>query len=66
MYYFVIVYSFNNYKSSLYNLPPDFIDDGSTAKTATRLPLFVNILPKDSMKVLLPDPGGPDKPNQNT
>ena len=36
--------------------------EGSTAKTATLLPSLVSILPSDSMNVLLPAPGGPDKP----
>ena len=37
--------------------------EGSTARTATLWPCPVNILPKASMNVLFPAPGGPDKPD---
>ena len=40
------------------------MDDGSTAKTAIFSPLLVKNLPKLSRKVLLPAPGGPDKPGE--
>lgn len=42
--------------------PPERVDDGSTAKTATRLPCPVSICPKLSIKVDLPTPGVPDSP----
>ena len=42
--------------------PPVRADDGSTARTATRKPCPVSIVPKASMNVDLPTPGVPDKP----
>jgi hypothetical protein len=42
--------------------PPDRVELGSTAKTATRSPCPVSILPKDSINVDLPTPGVPDSP----
>ena len=38
-------------------LPPVRVDDGSTASTATRLPLAVRSLPRASTNVDLPGPG---------
>ena len=53
-------------KLNLFNLslPPFVVDDGSTANTAIFSPLPVKNLPKLSRNVLLPAPGGPDKPIQ--
>ena len=42
--------------------PPVVDDDGSTARTATLWPWSVRNLPKASIKVLLPAPGGPVSP----
>ena len=59
---YIYAYIFQN----LFNLslPPFVVDDGSTANTAIFSPLPVKNLPKLSKNVLLPAPGGPDKPIQ--
>ena len=59
---YIYAYIFHN----LFNLslPPFVLDDGSTANTAIFSPLPVKNLPKLSRNVLLPAPGGPDKPIQ--
>ena len=59
---YIYAYIFQN----LFNLslPPFVVDDGSTANTAIFSPLPVKNLPKLSRNVLLPAPGGPDKPIQ--
>ena len=43
-------------------LPPVRVDDGSTARTATRVPLAVSSLPRASMNVDFPAPGTPVTP----
>jgi|GEM_PF-7036826 len=43
-------------------LPPLRLLLGSMASTATRWPRSVNMVPKPSMKVLLPAPGTPVMP----
>jgi hypothetical protein len=45
--------------------PPDTLDDGSTANTATRWPSLIRYKPKASMKVDLPTPGTPLMPKRN-
>ena len=42
--------------------PPETVDDGSTASTATRWPCAISCSPSASMKVLLPTPGTPEMP----
>ena len=42
--------------------PPERALDGSTARTATRRPCAVSMVPKLSMKVDFPTPGVPDMP----
>lgn len=42
--------------------PPVRVDDGSTARTATRKPSEVSSVPNASMKVDLPTPGTPLMP----
>jgi len=42
--------------------PPDRVELGSTANTATRKPAAVSMQPNASMKVDFPTPGVPDKP----
>ena len=49
-------------KEILKNLPPVPFEDGSTAKIATRYFISVSIVPKHSINVLLPAPGGPESP----
>ena len=44
------------------NQPPVFEEDGSTARTATLCPRAVSCLPRASMNVDFPAPGGPDSP----
>ena len=44
--------------------PPDLIELGSTASTATRSPIPVRYVPKLSIKVDLPTPGVPDRPTR--
>jgi hypothetical protein len=46
--------------------PPDTLDDGSTASTATRWPRSIRNRPSASMKVLLPTPGTPLMPSAAT
>ena len=45
--------------------PPDTLDDGSTASTATRCRCFSRCRPSASMKVDLPTPGTPEMPSRN-
>ena len=45
-------------------LPPETVDEGSTAKTATRWPRLMRCKPKASIKVLLPTPGTPLRPKR--
>ena len=45
-------------------LPREMLLVGSTASTATRLPLSQSILPKHSINVLLPAPGTPVMPTR--
>ena len=45
--------------------PPDRLDDGSTASTATRWPRSISSSPSASMKVLLPTPGTPEMPSRS-
>ncbi len=45
--------------------PPETLDDGSTASTATRWPRSTRYRPSASMKVLLPTPGTPEMPMRN-
>jgi len=45
-------------------LPPEIELDGSIASTATRWPCFVRLVPRASMKVLLPTPGTPVTPTR--
>jgi len=45
--------------------PPDTLDDGSTASTATRCPCWIRCSPSASMNVLLPTPGTPEMPRRN-
>ena len=42
--------------------PPDKVEDGSTARTATLCPLSARCSPNPSMNVDFPAPGGPDIP----
>ena len=42
--------------------PPETVDDGSTASTATRWPRSIRYTPNDSMNVLFPTPGTPLMP----
>ena len=42
--------------------PPDRLDEGSTASTATRWPAAIHCRPSASMKVDLPTPGTPEMP----
>ena len=42
--------------------PPVKFDDGSIAKTPNLKFLFTKNVPKDSIKVDLPTPGGPENP----
>ena len=42
--------------------PPETVDEGSTASTATRCPRSIRYTPNDSMNVLLPTPGTPLTP----
>ena len=42
--------------------PPDLLEVGSTANTATFKPLLINIRPKLSIKVDFPTPGVPVNP----
>ncbi len=44
--------------------PPEILDDGSMASTATLCPASIRYWPKDSMKVDLPTPGGPEMPRR--
>ena len=44
--------------------PPETLDDGSTASTATRWPCAIRYRPSASMKVLLPTPGTPLMPRR--
>ena len=39
--------------------PPVVLEDGSTARTETFKPKFINFIPKDSIKVDFPTPGTP-------
>ena len=39
--------------------PPDSLDEGSIANTATLKPFFIKNSPNDSIKVDLPTPGTP-------
>ena len=45
--------------------PPETVDEGSIASTATRKPSPVKYKPSDSTNVLLPTPGTPDKPSRS-
>ena len=45
--------------------PPDSVEEGSTERTATRSPASVKTSPNASIKVLLPAPGGPERPMRN-
>ena len=45
--------------------PPDTLEEGSTASTATRWPFSIRNTPNDSMKVLLPTPGTPLMPRRS-
>lgn len=45
-------------------LPPDIVDDGSTASTQTLFPALARRTPSASMKVDLPAPGGPMIPRR--
>src|SRR3954471_14265886 len=44
--------------------PPDTVDEGSIASTATRCPLAMRNRPSASTKVLLPTPGTPEMPRR--
>jgi hypothetical protein len=44
--------------------PPEFFDDGSTARTATRRPSRVRLEPSVSISVDLPTPGAPVIPTR--
>ena len=44
--------------------PPDTLDDGSIASTATRCPRSIRSSPSASMKVDLPTPGTPEMPRR--
>ena len=46
--------------------PPERPDDGSTASTASRVPLLDTWHPNASMNVDLPDPGAPEMPSRGT
>jgi hypothetical protein len=45
--------------------PPETLELGSTASTATRSPLAMSCRPRVSMKVDLPTPGTPETPIRN-
>ena len=45
--------------------PPDTVDEGSMASTATRSPRSTRYTPSASMKVLLPTPGTPLMPRRS-
>ena len=44
--------------------PPEILEEGSIASTATRCPLSIKYRPRVSIKVDLPTPGTPDIPRR--